>query len=273
MTLMASPLVIYGEDNRQDVYASKNTLLKEQSYSTAAMISAGYLSGVKNGIKIEAPLYKDIYKLCSKERFREQVAAASCSGTLIDKDIILTAGHCVGNGRMDCTTYSWVFDYRATSGKQANVIVPSSSVYKCKEIIKAQVDLVKNVDFALIRLDRNVTDRRPIDIRLTGKISDKEKIAAIGHPRGLPTKITDDGDILENALHYMKSNLDTYTVNSGSGVFNERTGELEGVLISGLLDFETDDSAGCTKSKTYKKSEGAEMITKIEAIWPFLDLL
>lgn len=178
-SLLASPLVIYGEDNRQDVYASKSTLLKEQSYSTAAMISSDFLLPAKNGIKVEAPLYKDIYKLCPKERFREQVAAASCSGTLIDKDIILTAGHCVGNGRMDCTMNAWVFDYRATSEKQPYVIVPSTSVYKCKEIIKAQVDLVKNVDFALIRLDRNVTDRKAIDIRLTGSISNKEKIAAI----------------------------------------------------------------------------------------------
>lgn len=266
----ASPDVIYGEDNRVDVYQSQNALLKKIAYSTAAMISRDFLVSRGDHIDIKAPLFKDVYRLCAKERFRDQLTAANCSGTLIDKDIILTAGHCYSTQGLDCKGYSWVFDYHATSEKQAMVTVPSSSVYHCKEIIALKDDQHSNIDYALIRLDRKVTDRPSIAMKLGGDISLTDKLAVIGHPRGLPAKIAGGGKVLEVSANYFRSSLDAYTVNSGSGVFNERTGEIEGVLISGTTDFET-DASGCIKSRVLKESEGAEITTKIKAIWELVD--
>ncbi|MFY7992798.1 MAG: trypsin-like serine peptidase [Bacteriovoracaceae bacterium] len=268
--LSASPVIIYGEDNRVDVYQSKKPILKKLADSTAAMISKDYLINENNQVLIKAPLFKNVYKLCQFERFRDQLAAANCSGTLIEEDIILTAGHCYSND-MDCKGYSWVFDYRASSEKQSQVSVPTSSVYRCKEIIAIKDDRKTNIDYALIRLDRKVVGRAPVDIRLVGEVSYKDKLAVIGHPRGLPTKIADSGDVLELFSDSIRSNLDAYTMNSGSGVFNEKTGELEGILISGESDFELDDS-GCLKSQRLSNTEGDEMITKIQTIWPLIDL-
>ena len=268
--LWASPLIIYGEDNRVDVHQSKKPLLKKLADSTAAMISKDYLINENNQVQIKAPLFKNVYKLCQSERFRDQLAAANCSGTLIEKDIILTAGYCYSNS-MDCKGYSWVFDYRASSEKQSQVSVPNSSVYRCKEILAIKDDRKTNIDYALIRLDRKVVGRAPVDIRLVGEVSYKDKLAVIGHPRGLPTKIADSGDVLELFSDSIRSNLDAYTMNSGSGVFNEKTGDLEGILISGKSDFELDDS-GCLKSQRLSNTEGDEMITKIQTIWPLIDL-
>lgn len=270
LSASASPLIIYGEDNRVDVYLSQKPMLQKIAQSTAAMISHDYLISENNQIQIKAPLLKNVYKLCPSERFREQLAAANCSGTLIEKDIILTAGHCYSNA-MDCKAYSWVFDYKASSERQPQVTVPHSSVYRCQKIIALKDDRKSNIDYALIRLDRKVIGRAPVDIRLVGDASYKDKLAVIGHPRGLPTKIADSGDILDIFSDSIRSNLDSYTMNSGSGVFNEKTGELEGILISGKSDFELDNS-GCLKSQRLSESEGDEMITKIQTIWPLIDL-
>lgn len=269
---LASPLVIYGEDNRVEVHQSKKPMLKKVADSTAAMILKDYISISSGMAEIKGPLLKDLYKLCSTERFREQVAAANCSGTLIDKDIILTAGHCYEHKGIDCKSYSWVFDYRAMNEKQAVVKVPASSVYHCKEVIAVKDQRSTNTDYALIRLDRKVTDRKAANIRLTGEINSRDKLAVIGHPRGVPAKVADQGDVLQINEHYIVSNLDVYTMNSGSGVFNERTGEIEGIVVSGENDFESDLAAGCLKSRRLSESEGAEIITKIQAIWDLIDL-
>lgn len=267
---LASPLVIYGEDDRVEVFQSKKPLLKKLALSTAAMISHDYLIPRGSLVDIKAAAIKDIYKLCKTEKFRDQMAAANCSGTLIEKDIILTAGHCYAESNLDCKTYSWVFDYKLNSSSQINVSVPQSNIYKCKEIMVRKVDDSRQIDYALIRLDRKVTDRKPVDFRLTGDIVSTDKLAVIGYPRGVPAKIADKGDILENSADYLRSNLDVYTMNSGSGVFNETTGELEGILISGKLDFE-DKGGGCQESRQFKNSEGAEIITKIKAILAEID--
>ena len=189
--------------------------------------------------------------------------------------MILTAGHCVAEAGLDCRGYSWVFDYRLLNNSTKQFVLPKSNIYNCKQIIKAKVDDKNKIDYALIRLDRDVLDRKAVNIRLTGDVDLTTKLSAIGHPRGLPTKIAHNGAVLENMSHSIKTNLDTYTMNSGSGVFNESNGDLEGVLISGSFDFEsaTIGNSSCNKSKVYQNSEGNELVTKINSIWDDLDLL
>ena len=269
LTVFADTSAIYGPDNRKDVYQSNDPLLRDLSYSTAAMIINRNLKTTASGVTIEAPLLKQVYKLCSSERFKDQLTAANCSGTLIDKDIILTAGHCM-NSKMDCSAYSWVFDYRATSGKQLSVQVPATSVYKCQRVIAQKNDYKNNIDFALIKLDRKVTDRSSVNLRLSGSVTNGDKLALIGHPRGLPTKIAAGGLVQKLGNGFFQANLDAYSINSGSGVFNEISGELEGILISGKNDFEQ-DSSGCVRSSVYSDQEGAEFVTKVEAIWNLID--
>jgi len=268
--IWAKGQAVYGEDNRVDVYQSSNELLKKLSYSTAAMIPHENLVTVGERVEIRGQLYKDMYRLCPEEKFRDQVSAAYCSGTLIDKDIIFTAGHCVSNS-MDCPSNSWVFDFRAQSQNQKSVIVSSNSVYQCQKVIHYQVDLHSNIDFAIIKLDRPVKDRNVVNIRLSGKFNPKDKLALIGHPRGLPTKIAADGSVIENATGFMKTNLDAFSINSGSGVFNQSTGELEGILVSGLNDFDEDKQRNCIKSKIYTEKEGSEVVTKVQAVWNLID--
>lgn len=266
----ASTDAVYGEDNRVDVYQSDNALLRKLSYSTAAMIPHENLSSIGDKVEIKGSLYKDTYRLCPEEKFQEQVTAAYCSGTLIDKDIILTAGHCVMNS-MDCPGNSWVFDFRASTEKQSSVTVPASSVYQCQKVIYYQVHLHSNIDFAIIKLDRPVTDRKAVNIRLSGKLDPKHKLALIGHPRGLPTKIAADGSVTESGAGFVKTNLDAFSINSGSGVFNQITGDLEGILVSGLNDYDEDKNRNCIKSKTYTDKEGAEVVTRVEAVWKYID--
>lgn len=55
---LASPLVIYGEDNRIEVYQSKKSVLKKVADSTAAMIPKDYIFISNGTAEIRVPTSK-----------------------------------------------------------------------------------------------------------------------------------------------------------------------------------------------------------------------
>jgi hypothetical protein len=119
--------------------------------------------------------------------------------------------------------------------------------YQCKELLNWSNN--SKLDFALIRLDRAVTDRPYLKIRRSGKVSDLESLSLIGHPLGLPKIVNDNISILDNKDAYtFKVNADAFSGNSGSPVIGYRSGLVEGILISGGQDFEADYDNYCQRS-------------------------
>jgi V8-like Glu-specific endopeptidase len=241
------PKVIYGDDNRQDVFESTNASFVELSKSTAAMISG---SNLKSGNAGETQISGSTLRargVCAKERFSAQISAANCSGFLVADNLLVTAGHCIKSDT-DCKSYKWVFDYKVEHADQAAITVPTSSVYSCSKIISRSLDRRTQDDYALIQLDREVTDRNPVKFRRSGKVAANAELVVIGHPTGLPTKIADDARVRRLESKYFVANLDTYGGNSGSAVFNVETEEVEGILVRGETDYVYNSSLGCQES-------------------------
>lgn len=262
--------VIYGQDNRKDVFETRNSAFVELSRSTAAMISFQNLRKLAPGpgdVLISGQTLKD-RGVCSKERFSTQVTAADCSGFLINEDILVTAGHCIKT-EADCRAYKWVFDYKVDSSQQKFIRVPESSIYSCKKIISRVLDQTSMDDYAVIQLDRK-TDRRPLVVRTRGKVAPGTPVAVIGHPSGLPTKIADGANVRSLNAKYFVANLDTFGGNSGSAVFNVRTGEVEGILVRGENDYVMDPKSGCQVSNRCQdnacRGEDVTYITNIRAL-------
>lgn len=262
---LAAPPVIYGEDNRKDVYESSSSLV-ELSKSTAAMIPNSKIS-VASGTATITGETLEAKGVCADERFAKQMTAANCSGFLVSETVLVTAGHCI-KSQDDCNGYKWVFDYKMDSDKQKTMKVASSEVYSCKRIISRSLDQVTKDDFAVIQLDRKV-DRRPLSFRKSGNIGVGESVLVIGHPSGLPTKIADGANVRSRASKHFVANLDTYGGNSGSAVFNARTGEVEGILVRGENDYVASDR-GCLVSNkcsnTGCRGEDVTYITHIKAL-------
>ena len=122
-------------------------------------------------------------------------------------------------------------------------------------------------DWALIRLDRAVTDRRFLEYRKSGEPEVGANLVVIGHPTGLPTKIADGANIRELKGTYFTANLDTYGGNSGSAVFNADTGVVEGILVRGERDYLYDSVNACRVTNVVADDEGrGEDITYITNI-------
>ena len=246
--------IIYGEDNRVDVVNSTNSLYVELSRSTAAMISSSNLRPEDNGTtKITAKSLRSS-GICASERFSAQISAANCSGFLVGDDLLVTAGHCI-RSNSDCKGYKWVFDYKVEHEDQGAIMVDDSSIYSCSKIINRTLNGANMDDWALIQLDRKVTDRAPLTYRTSGKISVNEPLVVIGHPTGIPTKIADGANVRSLQGKYFVANLDTYGGNSGSAVFNANTGVVEGILVRGGTDYVYDSVQKCQVSNVCRNND------------------
>lgn len=228
--------VIYGEDNRVDVYDSPNAEFVELSKSTAAMIPNNKIrKSWSDEVEILGrPL--TAVGICNSERFAQQKTAADCSGFLVKKNIIITAGHCIQNAQT-CSSYKWVFNYKLDNDSQSDISVSTDDVYSCKRVVKKVLESWSKDDYAVIELDRDVVGREPLKIRESGRPEIGDEVVVIGHPSGLPTKIADGANVRSLQGKYFVSNLDTYGGNSGSAVFNVSSGLVEGILVRGDKDY------------------------------------
>lgn len=251
---MAGDRVIYGDDHRKDLFDPTNdeTLL-ELSQSTAILVKdADLIRNPSHPLRVGLPTetFKTSTQLCDSERFGEQLNPGFCSGFLVGPDLFVTAGHCI-TSVSDCSKTSLVFGFGYdTEGKDLST-VPTKDIYHCKSIVKQELQGGLGRDFAVIKLDRVVEGRSSLKLRRTGVVAVGDPIAVIGHPSGLPTKISDGAKVrkIDAAAPYFIANLDTYGGNSGSAVFNMVTAEVEGILVRGETDFDMDPALHCRKSR------------------------
>lgn len=241
--------VVYGEDNRIETFEA-SAMEQRLAKSTAGMIKT--IKTITVGNKVMLPPYtlEHDMRLCKGERFSEQPSAVICSGFLVGPDLLVTAGHCVKT-QEECADVSWIFDYKVNkSNKRADVLVPAKNVFKCKKVIEAKLESKQDgtrIDYSLIRLDRVVKGRAPLKYRTKGTVALNQDILVVGHPSGLPQKVAGGAKVLQNTTsNYFKTNLDTFGGNSGSAVFNADNGQVEGILVRGAKDYES-DPAGCRK--------------------------
>ncbi|MEW5906224.1 MAG: serine protease [Elusimicrobiota bacterium] len=234
--VFAEEKVIYGKDDRFDLYQVTDQALLKLADSTVGLFKAGDVTINGDTAKLNTRSYAQGYSLCKEEPFYDQVNGAFCSGSLVAPDVIMTAGHCV-RSESACTGTKFVFGFGI---KEAGVMpnsVPASEVYSCAKLIGRE-EVGTGADWALIKLDRPVTGHAPLKYNLADTLKNGDPLLVIGHPAGLPTKIAGGATVRNiNKPGYFIANLDTYGGNSGSAVFNAKTHVIEGILVRGENDY------------------------------------
>lgn len=223
--------VIYGEDNRRDLFQITDPRVRALARASAALMSGDDLKDLgPSSYYIQGKTYGEEFNLCPTEPFLEQPSASFCSGVLIAEDLFFTAGHCLDEAT-SCKNMFVVFDYSIPTAGANPRIIPKSNVYACKRVLyHANAELN---DYALLVLDRPVPGRMPVPYRRAGTIPLGTPLIMIGHPSGLPQKVADGAKVLAYDRTGFNADLDAFYNNSGSPVFNARTFELEGLLIEG----------------------------------------
>ncbi|MFI5391488.1 MAG: trypsin-like serine peptidase [Bacteriovoracales bacterium] len=267
----ASDKVVYGEDNRKDVFEVESFLWQSITDSTAAMVPKSKLVIKEGMINIEGETLKDAEGLCPGEKFENQKTPAFCSGFLLGEKLLITAGHC-GTKRY-CETQDWVFGmYQKRRTNELRV--PIENIYGCKEVIARAQNGETKEDWAIIELDRRVEGIDHVLVRTEGNVMPGEPLVVIGHPSGLPTKVSPGAFVRKNENKYFfEANTDTFGGNSGSAVFNANSGIVEGILVRGEIDYESDivDGKKCSRVKKCKMDGcRGEDIQKIPPIVKYL---
>jgi V8-like Glu-specific endopeptidase len=228
--------LVYGVDDRKDIFQVTDPAVLARADSTVSLIDVSRITDNGDGTStILTTTFGESHDLCEGERFRNQPTAARCSGFLVAPDLIATAGHCVNANNLARNRF--VFGFRMINETEARVIIPNDQIFKGVAILTRE-EVSTGADYAVVRLDRPATGRTILKIRRNGKIDDGQPVYVIGHPSGLPQKYAPGADVRNNAkTEFFTANLDTYGGNSGSPVFNEDTGDVEGILVRGDTDF------------------------------------
>jgi hypothetical protein len=173
-----------------------------------------------NGNHTPGATFKDFYNLDKNEPWQTQRSVGFCTGTLIDDDLILTAGHCIrragqkvkdGNGVPQysfgaITDVRVVFNYFNRSAGEGPKVSLTKDVFRVREVMwinQKNPPVSAPLDFALLQLvgDDNVTPRsarprfQPVPLR-NAQVNGNDNrayvglpLAKIGEPYGLPLKI------------------------------------------------------------------------------------
>jgi Trypsin-like peptidase domain len=264
--------VIYGTDDRKDIFEITNDALLKDSDCVVALFEKDSVRDNGDATStLQTEQFGTANDLCSSEPFRRQPVGAFCSGFLVAPDVVVTAGHCVDPPNTPVLTdIRFVFGFRMVSATQPPGPIPNSEIYSGRRLLGRQLTQA-GLDWAVVRLDRRVTGHRPAPVRRRRRIGRGARVHVIGHPVGLPAKLAGNAIVRDNTPNpFFVANLDTYGGNSGSPVFNSRTHRVEGILVRGERDFMT--RGNCTVSfvcpTTGCRGEDVTRITKLVNLIP-----
>jgi len=235
------------DDRRQEVSQIDGPNRAVLARAAAAVVFANHVLFKGRSVEIRAPSLGQARNLCDGERFAEQLALAMCSGVLIDDDLVVTAGHCMGGDEEAaaaiCRQIRVVFDYQLKDGDKPTVLDPKS-VFSCRRVVLLRHD---GDDFAVLQLDRPATPRwAPLPLAPT-RVSQGESVIAAAHGMGLPLKVERDVQVESAPARqpFFLAATSTFAGASGGGIVNSKL-QLVGLIVRGQADWITEN--GCTRA-------------------------
>jgi hypothetical protein len=226
---------IWNDDDRIDYYQIKSQQARRNAKSVAAICMAHDLEDQGNGFSIlKTKTFGKAFNLLKGEPFYFQPIATNrlSSGFLVKKNLLATAAHCLQGCHL--SELRIVFGYKITnSNDNLPGLVATKDIYHATDIISSEYDLSKDQsDWALVELDREVVDQEVVTLSRRG-IHATRHVYILGHPCGLPLKYADQAEVNHIGRAYFAADLDVFSGNSGSPVFDQETHELVGIVARG----------------------------------------
>jgi hypothetical protein len=248
--------VVYGADDRREAFEYGERDWR-RSVAQSSLVAIGHRIDVETASgapRIAAANARERFGLCEGERFAEQPAFAFCTGVAVERDLVLTAGHCLAIGAPEEIAVLSGY-YFAAPGNLAEL--DASRIHAIAEIAHYDADS----DYALLRLD-GAARLTPVPILhdLSGATF---RIVGVNHGMGLPAKVDDGGRAYALDQTTLLTSLDAFGGASGGPVFTE-SGALVGILVSGGPDYVLGDG-GCMRAHVVSDSQDAasELVLRV----------
>lgn len=275
--------IIYGNDDRLD-YSEAS---KAQQGLADSVVSIWRKAKIKTFAGDNAhyyletePLSESPFKVCSEEKFSNQLSGAFCSGSLVGTDLVLTAGHCTL--KYECRDTAVVFGFNENLVKQnaskavvrdghTYLPVPRENVYYCSSY---PAKFPEDYDIAVMKLNSSVSGRRALVVDGNHLVQVGESVFTIGHPLGSTLKVAGNAGVrfvsYEEPEIFFAADLDTFAGNSGSPVFNTVSKKIIGVLTEGGNDFVPSESGCSNYNVLAADARGGEIIRFVKPALKFL---
>lgn len=238
--LQEADKVIYGADDRRDIFQDVDPDRREWANSVCALVHASQLTEQEDGTYSLAVGDYTVEDLppCESESFRDQPTAARCTGFIVGPNLIATAGHCFDSYDLENTRF--VFGFRMLDSTTARTTFESYEVYKGSRIVARRSS--GSYDYTIIEVYPNiqVPGAKVLRLRTSGTVAEGTQIGVIGHSAGLPMKSAfGRNTVVRSGTNpgYFFANLDFAGAGAGSPVFDKETGLVEGILARGPEDY------------------------------------
>lgn len=233
----------------------------EHARRSCYLIGAGAIAARRHGrVRLQHQVYGGFNALCPDEPFwcqptvieqrGEAFGLYGYSGYLVAPDAVLTCWH--GWEHFNAEPQFAIFDYVARSPCDQPVelaeglVVPVRADPWVLPPVEKRGDAAAG-DWVILRLARALPDRVAAAVSL-GTARPGTAVYALGYPCGLPLKLAADARVLTAEAEMFHTDLDTYSGNSGSPVFDAATHALLGIVVEGQKgegDFEPVPTQGC----------------------------
>jgi V8-like Glu-specific endopeptidase len=248
--------VIFGENDIQDINL-KSLEIQKNAESVAAMINKRNIGVGNQGLEFLTD--KKARKFCDGA----PDGYAECTGFLVGPQLLLTAGHCYKSEDLnpldECRNFAWVFDYKK------NEKISVNNYYHCKEVIALEnSDL--GPDYALIKLDRKVTDRKPLKLDFEHQLKYHQEVFLIGHSLGRPLTYSGKSQVYTTTMpDQFQTMLDGFSGNSGAPVFDAKTNKVIGIHVAGEASQMTyNEVEGCFELNQCEESIQSPCVYSVE---------
>lgn len=238
------------QDPRRNIYEiddikERYKVVVQQSLGVACLIKTKYLLEFDNGNyglspvhtkKLKHTVAKRNIPFGEQESFIDEPTPAYGTAFLVARRYAITAGHCLcekGSNRLD---EKKIEHTRFVLGFQKNQHTQSEYEFSAKDVFQFKVlahQREGKIDWAFIKLDKNVEGRDPLPLNFTTEIALKKGLYMLGHPSGLPLKFVEGGEVKNDKDTYLHANLNSFSGNSGSPVFDEKKKKVVGILVRG----------------------------------------
>lgn len=249
----------FEDDDRTRVLDSADPRAPEWAASVAILSSRIASDG-----SADVPTLEERFDLCPGERFASDPFLGHCSAFLVGPDLVATAAHCLEQHACEDTRI--VFGFNDAERNDDLDFLEPEDLYGCTETFVAAED-----DVALIRLDRAVQDRAPLQ---PAQGFEGQRVALLGHPLGGRATVDLSGVIQSWDGRRLSTTLDTFSGHSGAPVLSLESGQVVAVHTSGAGYNVTQASAdSCSSLKVCQPGEFVSCLASATnvALLPFDD--
>lgn len=233
LTSQKSFALIIGNDDRIDINELSHPTISKISTSVVSFVRKKHLKKNRDSYEMDATNLHKRLNFCEDERFSNEPLFANCSGAIIGDDLILTAGHCINTQNKD--EFYVVLDYIKDPLGNIPSAFSKDQVFEVKDFLYHEFSLTDKVnDLAVLRVKRDL-NRIALEMNLNHEYSHGTPIYMLGHPLGVSQKYTGPNIIrsLNRETLSFRTELDSFSVNSGSPIFDHYSHEIIGVLSRG----------------------------------------